>query len=451
VLGTENAQAILEQLERSNVFLKGLDETRDWYRYHHLFGQKLQADLARSKPELSDDLHRRASSWFEAAGRSEEAINHAIAGHDVSAASTLMAERWPSIFEMGTMETVQGWLDQMGPDAVEADAVAAVTAAWVAALSAEPERMEYFLGLAERGAGQVSRPRWIEGRIAVIRGLFRYSRLEDRHSQLVHAQSLEPPVSLWRSFISWGLGHVSLMSGDAVAAASHFQDVSREPISAQPVLAMITAAEHAVAEMEVGNLASAERKARKALAVVEEQDLKDDPRSSAALIALYRVAVARGDLTSGRQWLEGALRVRGRAARRSPWPTLEVLLALTPMRNQLRMAAVTEGSTERGDVSEDTRALPPGTGSSPVATVRPGAANGWTDPTLREVDYGERLTERELVILRMLESHLTAREIGDELYLSINTVKTHTRSIYRKLGVSSRRSALERAGGLQLI
>ena len=55
------------------------------------------------------------------------------------------------------------------------------------------------------------------------------------------------------------------------------------------------------------------------------------------------------------------------------------------------------------------------------------------------------LSERELVILRMLTSRLSERDIGRELYLSHNTIHSHTRSIYRKLGVSSRREALENA------
>jgi LuxR family maltose regulon positive regulatory protein len=55
------------------------------------------------------------------------------------------------------------------------------------------------------------------------------------------------------------------------------------------------------------------------------------------------------------------------------------------------------------------------------------------------------LSERELVVLRMLSSPLSERDIGRELYLSHNTIHSHTRSIYRKLGVSSRGEALQQA------
>ena len=64
---------------------------------------------------------------------------------------------------------------------------------------------------------------------------------------------------------------------------------------------------------------------------------------------------------------------------------------------------------------------------------------------------GEALSERELVILRLLAAGLTKPEIANELYISYNTVKTHTRTIYRKLGTSAREDAIEHARALGLI
>jgi LuxR family maltose regulon positive regulatory protein len=61
------------------------------------------------------------------------------------------------------------------------------------------------------------------------------------------------------------------------------------------------------------------------------------------------------------------------------------------------------------------------------------------------------LSEREQVVLRYLSSRLSASEIADELYVSLNTVKTHTKSIYRKLDTNRRRDAVKRARQLQLL
>jgi LuxR family maltose regulon positive regulatory protein len=61
------------------------------------------------------------------------------------------------------------------------------------------------------------------------------------------------------------------------------------------------------------------------------------------------------------------------------------------------------------------------------------------------------LTDRELAVLRLLPSKLSLREIGSALYVSLNTVKSHSKGIYRKLGASSREEAVERARELGLV
>ncbi|PWR04810.1 helix-turn-helix transcriptional regulator, partial [Micromonospora acroterricola] len=76
-------------------------------------------------------------------------------------------------------------------------------------------------------------------------------------------------------------------------------------------------------------------------------------------------------------------------------------------------------------------------------TARPPAGPGGT--------LDEPLTERELTILRYLQSILSNVEIASELSLSVNTVKTHVRNIYRKLDATRRREAVRRARELRLI
>ena len=63
----------------------------------------------------------------------------------------------------------------------------------------------------------------------------------------------------------------------------------------------------------------------------------------------------------------------------------------------------------------------------------------------------DSLTDRELEVLRRLRSDLSLREIAAELYISHNTIKSYTQSIYRKLGVSSRSAALESASDIDIV
>jgi LuxR family maltose regulon positive regulatory protein len=61
------------------------------------------------------------------------------------------------------------------------------------------------------------------------------------------------------------------------------------------------------------------------------------------------------------------------------------------------------------------------------------------------------LSEREIEVLRLLATDLTGPEIANHLFMSVNTFRTHTRHIFTKLDVNTRRSAVTRAGELHLL
>ena len=88
-----NGQTRLEWLEQNNLFTVSLDNERRWYRYHHLFRSLLQSRLARRyDADVIAQLHTRASAWFARQGSLEEALQHALLGHDTAAAVRLMAD-----------------------------------------------------------------------------------------------------------------------------------------------------------------------------------------------------------------------------------------------------------------------------------------------------------------------------------------------------------------------
>ena len=86
---------------------------------------------------------------------------------------------------------------------------------------------------------------------------------------------------------------------------------------------------------------------------------------------------------------------------------------------------------------------------SAPAGIRGFSQSAWPPWSIRR--RGGPLSSRELVVLRLLGGALTERDIARELYLSHNTIHSHTRSIYRKLGASSRSEALAHARELGLI
>ena len=110
------SQAILEHLDRTNLFIVPLDQSRTWYRYHHLFSELLRARL-RSLPACDEnDLHRRACRWFEAQGYPTEAIQHALAAGDWSEAGRLIQSVSDAMLKIGEAATLVAWYNRIPED-----------------------------------------------------------------------------------------------------------------------------------------------------------------------------------------------------------------------------------------------------------------------------------------------------------------------------------------------
>jgi ATP/maltotriose-dependent transcriptional regulator MalT len=152
VAGGEGAQRILEEMERSSLFLVRLDTRRHWYRYHHLFGDLLRHELDRAEPGLAAVLHRRAWAWHQAHGNLAEAIGHAISAGDLAEARELIVSGWHACFNEGLVETVESWLDRLPPEIVADDARLCLVRAWLARNLGRLDEVERWVEIAEAGA-----------------------------------------------------------------------------------------------------------------------------------------------------------------------------------------------------------------------------------------------------------------------------------------------------------
>ena len=111
VTGRTDSQALLEQVERANLFLMPLDEVRGWWRYHHLFADLLRARLQEEQPGQAAQLHRNVAAWHEEHGLADEAIRHALAAGDPVWAARLIERHFDELFfRRGEGATVQRWL-----------------------------------------------------------------------------------------------------------------------------------------------------------------------------------------------------------------------------------------------------------------------------------------------------------------------------------------------------
>ena len=120
VLGRTDGRAALVALERANLFVVPLDDRRQWYRYHHLFADVLQAHLLAEHGDDVPELHRRASVWFEHDDEPAEAVRHALSGGDLARAADLMELTIPALRRTRQEAQIRGWA-RLLPDEVVRD------------------------------------------------------------------------------------------------------------------------------------------------------------------------------------------------------------------------------------------------------------------------------------------------------------------------------------------
>ncbi len=117
VTGRGDGSAMLKTLDRANLFVVPLDDSRRWYRYHQLFADVLQTHLLAERAEATNDLHRRASQWYGQHAEPSPAIRHALAAGDVDRAADLMELAIPELRRSRQEATIRSWLDVI-PDEV---------------------------------------------------------------------------------------------------------------------------------------------------------------------------------------------------------------------------------------------------------------------------------------------------------------------------------------------
>ena len=116
VTGREDGRSLLEQLFNANLFLISLDETQQWYRYHHLFADLLRARQQMMGKQETAVLHQRASQWYAQENMIPEAMQHALAAEDFTTAVALLEGYAMPLIMQGYVKTVHGWVEAI-PDA----------------------------------------------------------------------------------------------------------------------------------------------------------------------------------------------------------------------------------------------------------------------------------------------------------------------------------------------
>jgi len=433
VTQSKTSAGILGRLDRANFFLVPLDDRREWYRYHHLFGELLQHELAAFEPELAPVLHRRASAWYGRAGLPEDAIHHAIAAGDTAEVGELIARHWISYVDRWRIVTVRSWLRALPEEAVRADPVLTLVSAWIALSFEEPAEVDHWLAVAERlpsqgplADGTPSLELGIAALLAVS-GFHGVGVKLDAARRVLALQS--DPASLWRQTASWALGYSLYLSGKTAQAQPAVEEAIRIGRSSPVRTTMIRSLSllGLIAD-DQGRADEADALSRQALELTESEGLSESPVVGMVYTLLGRTRTRRGDVRGARAAHEHAFSVQ-----RYPVERFHALVELLPV-----LHADDDDTGVRELLAEAGRLE--ATGIDFGVLPRRMKAMSWRFRAAEKV--AGTLSSREVEVLRLLSGPLSLRDIGKELFISHDTVKSHVKAIYQKLGVSSRKEAV---------
>lgn len=153
VSGREDSGELLRQLDQANMFILPVDQTETWYRYHHLFLDLLRQRLRRQKDIDEQDLHRKASLWYQNAGYLENAVHHALVGKDWARSAALIEEASDALLKQGAVTTVIRWFRIIPLEVVHGDPHYCLTFAWPLLLASMVKEADELLDIAEKTAG----------------------------------------------------------------------------------------------------------------------------------------------------------------------------------------------------------------------------------------------------------------------------------------------------------
>jgi LuxR family maltose regulon positive regulatory protein len=447
VLDRPDAVSLLAQLEHSNLFLQRL-ERGTWFRVHSLVAEFAVARLASVDPGAARRIHEKAASWYRSRGSAVEAVEHAAEAGDHATVAELLDENHLLLIRSGATRTLLRWIRTLPDEQVATRpelAAAAATAAMLVGHSTIEQRR--FLHLAQTALARSPSVYADVGvhmvRAVTIDGGVGQAVLDGRHA-VEHAR--EGADELLTAALT-GYARALYFANDldeaweaGLRVVEHPEAERRAPshAAARSTLALVA--------VERGLLTAARGHAEKAKAIVGGIGTSRSWLGANATASLGAVLASEGKFAAAEHELAYAEHFfRDEVATvHHAWVLL--LLVRTRVRRgrlseaEATMRAAQEALAEIADAGR----LPMLADDVAVelATAKARAERG---------EMLESPTAAELAVLRLLASDLTIREIGEHLFLSPNTIRTHIRALYRKLGSNTRTEAVARATALGLL
>jgi LuxR family transcriptional regulator, maltose regulon positive regulatory protein len=449
VLERTDSAARLAELEHSNLFVSRLE--RGWFRIHSLFAEYATAELASLDAGAPTRIHRRAAEWLRSRRLPVQAVEHAAAAGEHEVVAHLLVEYHLNLIRSGASRTLLRWVRTLPEDQlVEHPELAAASATATMLVGGRRLEQRRFLALADVGVGE--RPErgadYVETgarlvRAVTIDGGVRQAVLDGQRAvALAEAEANEILTAALTAYARALFFAGELDEAWAVAARA-----LEHPAIERAVPSLVVARSTlALIAVERGRLASARVHAEKAKAAVGRIGTSRSWLGANGSAALGSVLAAEGNLAEAEHELASAERFFADEVATVHHTWLLVLLAGVRLRRGRLVEAEATLRSAREALGE---------------LVDSGPLPALADKVERELEAvsdrassGELLeppSEAELAVLELLASGLSNREIGERLFLSSNTIRSHLRALYHKLGVHSRADAIARATALGLL
>ena len=438
VLERDGSANVLRRLSRSNLLLVPLDHRDDEYRYHALLREMLASELHRIGETQEAHLHARASEWYAGEGDIDHAVSHAIGARDLELAADLIWAAAPDYASTGREATIRRWLENFTQDQLVSSPPLCLSMALTCLHHGNGGLVEHWTAAAVEGLKAVPRPD--AAALTSAATLLRASGaapdgVVTMRTDIESVYELFPDDSPYRSVCRYMEGVSRHLTGDLEQARRLLDEGARRGAATSPHVQTLCLAQLALVAIDEEDVEGAEALVDQATAEIEHFGLGDSPTSALVYAAAALARATRGRTTEAANDVHASGALVAGLRDMSPWYEAETRIVLA--RTLLRLDDV---AGARAWLAEAGRYLK----RTSDATV----LREWLEDAWKRADLARSATDRwplspaELRLLPFLPTHLTFAEIAEELFVSTNTVKTQARSIYDKLGVSSRNEAV---------
>jgi LuxR family maltose regulon positive regulatory protein len=445
VLRRHGSDEVLRELEQAHLFVVPVDGEGQWYRYHHLFVDVLAQELSERRARDVAALHARASAWLAASGDLVAAIPHAQAAGETERAASLVWSQVGPYVTAGRVAAVETWLEGFTAEELVRHRKLALASAWCAMEAGRA--VDHWIAAAENGLCAAEQDETVDAGLALLHAQRARGGITQMRADAERAAARLSPGDPWRAVADYLAAVAVLFGGDVDAGRSRLERAAEVAAAIEtPYIEAQCLGQLAGLAVESGDWGHTTQLASSATDLLSSTGVIDTPPAAVVHCVETLLEAKQGQAQRARQLARHTMTLVAVLDQSQPWLAAQARYLLA--RGFLLLGDPAAARVLLSEAQTQLHAL------ADARWLRTRLDAAWTHVESFPLATGvgpSALTSAELRVLQLLPTHLSFEEIGKRLSVSRNTVKTQAIAAYRKLGVSSRTEAVERATSLGMI